>query len=603
MEQTSEVIQVPEWVDSYFLQTKKIVDREEFIYYLNNIINTAKQKDIELSESQVQNWLEDKFKKKFTEYSNREEYYKADEINWLDSDFYDSWDKIKGRTINLLRKENSLDNHKLFLIGHSNDTIIGKPQMIHETTQNIPLIIKVGKKKEQDGIEVSYKFLDDRYDKRYDGYQMASLDKKFYVYRIINDDQEYLAFSETKLDCNLYTLKGMKVKMPNLSELTKTLRVRSVATVFFVKEAHSAIKALPKEELIEFTKELGEKIGFNQEAFKNITFLNSDGKIYLHSETYNLIRIAQLLSGKYQGYPLHILNIGPIGKGKTTELEALDYKFNESKGILEAGNSTPKALIPSFKEKPASPGYILSTVRVALIDELMKMIANANINGRSGETVQEHLSQLNMILEHKKRTIGSGNDNSLMAKATSKVIFCANALPGKRLLADHIGVVDASTLSRMLCVVQDQEEQNFIENNVPINLGEFALITGHTYANIYRNGGEGLYNWKGVSSNIYVLIYDSCQLFGINFDEKRVNDLFKMTCNLVEEPLKTVWKARGLHHMVLLLDGLVKYRCLFKDYDPTFTATDYDYFLLEGLIKRIIDSWTIDISISARSSY
>lgn len=551
------------------------------LYHLRKAANDKPSpclKDIALAEEEdelTHNFLEDR------------------NINWLDNDFYDNWSKIKGRCINLLKGDS--DDSRLYFVAHSKDVITGKPQQIHETVQNIPIVIKVGKKNDEGEIEISYKFIDDRFDKRYDGYEIDSLEKKFYVYRVVDNDNEYMAFSERKLDSELYTLKGMKVKMPNLSELTKTLRVRSVATVFFIKDAESSVKPLPKDELIEFTKRLKEDTGLDYDGFKYLTFLHPDGKVYLRSEPYNLIRIAQLLSGKEQGYPLHVLNMGKIGKGKTMELEALDYKFQEAKGILEAGNSTPKVLIPSFKEKPASQGYILSTVRISLIDELMKMISNANVNGRSGEMVQEHLSQLNMLLEHKKRTIGSGNDNSLIAKATSKVIFCANPIHGKSLLSEHLGIVDGSTLSRMLCVVQDEEEEKFIENNVPFDLIDYMKSTGHTYAIIYRDK-KGLYSWRGVSSNFYVQIYDSCQMFQSNIDIERVRSIFKTSVDMVPEPMKTIWKARGMHHTILLLDGLVKYRCLFKDYDSSFKAIDFDYVTLEVLLLKIINSWNVNLN-------
>lgn len=594
--------------DSQFMQVNQIHDREEFDYFFIKLIDLSEKHNLKISKLEAQEYLERKFNKKFTEYEHREVKDKKDELDlskeivWLDDDYFDNWSKTKGKCINLLRKENTESEHKLFFLAHSKDEIIGKPQQINETLQHIPLIIKVGKKNEDDGIDISYKFIDDRFDKRYDGYEIQSLDKKFYVYRVVDKDHEYLAFSETKLDQQLYTLRGMKIKMPCLSELTKALKIRSLSTVFLIKEAHSTIKVLDKKELIKMTKTLNQEIGLDQEAFKNLTFLHPDGKVYLRSEHYNLIRIAQLLSGKEEGYPLHVLNIGPIGKGKTKELEALDYKFQEPKGILEAGNSTPKVLIPSFKEKPASPGYILSTIRLSLIDELMKMIANANINGRSGEAIQEHLSQLNMLLEHKKRTIGSGNDNALIAKATSKVIFGANPLPSKRYLGDHIGIVDGSTLSRMLCVVQDYEEQDFIEKNIPFDLEEHTKSTGYTYASIYTKGGGGLYYYNDVSSNIYIQIYDSCQEFIVNYDKERVREIFKTSVNMTEEPMKTIWKARGLHHTILLLDGLTKYRCLFKDFDENFTATDYDYIVLEVLLSKIVNSWKVDLSMKTNQS-
>ena len=524
----------------------------------------------------------------------KKQVYLSNQINWLEEDYFSSWNKIKPFMINRLKEEDSL-----FFLAHSKDKIIGKPQMISEVKSSIPLVMKV--EKTEDGEKVTqFKFIDDRYDKRYDGYEKDSMEMSFYIYRVICKDIEYMVFSCEKLEPELYTFTGMKIKMPVGTELTKTLKIRSIANIFFAKEAHSSIKIVSKEELIEFTKTLGKDLGIDKQGFSDLLFLHPDGKVYNHSPVYTKIRVAQILSGKWEGYPLHILNMGPLAKGKTKELEALDFKFQEDKGICEAGNSTPKALVPSYKEKPASPGYILNCVRVALIDELMKMVSNAMGGTRQEDLVKNALGQLNMILEHKKRLIGSGNDNSLIAKATAKCLFQSNPLPGKRLLEDHLEIIDSSTLSRMLCVVQDKTEQDFIDSNIP----KFVTICGNTNTNIYTLLEGGLYTWKGVTTNIPLLIYDNCQNWVSTFNMDRVRELFKVTVTLAPDKMRQVWKGRGLHHTILLLDGLVKWRCLFRDYDSTFTAIDEDYLELEGLLTNIILSWKTDVSnMSSWKSY
>jgi len=521
-------------------------------------------------------------KEKVVEEEENEE-WKARQINWVDGDYLCSWARIKPYLINRLKEANNL-----FFIAHSRDEIIGKPQMISETKASIPLVMKVEKIDGGEAI-IQYKFIDDRYDKRYDGYEKDSLEKSYYIYRVIDKDIEHMVFSENKLDPELYTFKGMKIKMPIGTELTKSLKIRSIANIFLAKECHSAIKLISQKELVEFTKKLKEDLGIGMQEWKELMFLHPDGKVYLHSDMYNKVRIAQLLSGTWEGYPLHVMNMGPLAKGKTKELEALDFKFQEDKGICEAGNSTPKVLVPSYKEKPASPGYILNCVRLALIDELMKMVANALGGTRQEDLVKNSLGQLNMILEHKKRLIGSGNDNSLVAKATAKCIFQTNPLQGKRFLEEHLDLIDSSTLSRMLCVVQDQEEQEFIDNNVPYNCG-------NTYTNIYTNNNIGYIYLSGVTTNFPLLIYDNCQKFVSVFDLEIIRNQFKNSQNLVPERLKSLWKGRGLHHTILLLDGLVKWRCLFRDYDPTFTAIEEDYVELEALVSKIILSWKTDLN-------
>jgi hypothetical protein len=512
-------------------------------------------------------------------------------INWTSE--FKCWKEIKKVLIRKLK-----ESDKLFMIAHDKDQIIGKPQLISDVKITVPLVIraerKIVDKKGNEEIKESLKLIDDHYDKRYDGYEKASYDESFYLYRVIFNDEDYTVFSKQRLDPEQYTFTGMSIRMNAIPQLNKELKIRGISKVFFAKEAHSTVKLISKEELIEFTKHLRETMGLDQEGFINLTFLHPDGKVYLHTKTYNLIRVAQLLSGKYEGYPLHLLNMGPLAKGKTKELEALDWKFDEMKGICEAGNSTPKVLVPSFKEKPATPGYILDCNRICLIDELMKMINNANTGTRQGEGVKSALGQLNMLLEHKKRTIGSGNDNSLMTKATAKCIFATNPLLGISFLKDHLRIVDDTTLSRMLCFVQDEEEQEFIQNNIPFECGNTYTIP---YTKYSEKDGKGNTVYKSLTTLYYLLIYDNCQNFLCNFDLEKIRRTFKISVEMAKDPMKSVWKGRGLHHTILLLDGLVKFRCLFRDYDSTFTATDEDYDLLQGLLTRIVSSWDTDLSI------
>jgi len=63
---------------------------------------------------------------------------------------------------------------------------------------------------------------------------------------------------------------------------------------------------------------------------------------------------------------------------------------------------------------------------------------------------------------------------------------------------------------------------------------------------------------------------------------------------LAQGQMKEVWKARGLHHSILLLDGLVKYRCLFEG-DSDFKAKEGDYKALREMLRYIIDSWECEL--------
>ena len=51
-----------------------------------------------------------------------------------------------------------------------------------------------------------------------------------------------------------------------------------------------------------------------------------------------------------------------------------------------------------------------------------------------------------------------------------------------------------------------------------------------------------------------------------------------------------------VHHLILILDGIVKFRCLFSDFDPNFIPKEEDYIKLEHIAKTIIDSWSIEFT-------
>jgi len=153
--------------------------------------------------------------------------------------------------------------------------------------------------------------------------------------------------------------------------------------------------------------------------------------------------------------------MGPPGTGKSMgELETLDWKFNEFTNILEGGNSRMKMLEPSFKEKPANLGYLINCHRMGWVDEIGKMVELETIKAHNPMT--NCLGELNFLLEHKKRCVGSGNDNDIEVQATAKFLFATNPISNKDTIYQHIGLIDPTTMSRMLWWVQDDEEIKYL---------------------------------------------------------------------------------------------------------------------------------------------
>lgn len=520
--------------------------------------------------------------------------YTSHAINWVEH--AKTWDEVKNiANAFMLREE------RLVFLSHSKDIIKGKPQLIHQTIQRMPVVRKIIKKITKKGVEdtgMFIKFLGDRYDKRYDGNEVDNICFDFWIYRLVDNGKEYYLISQERLSEEYSEINGMKIDVDDISGLSDTLKLNKIATMFMVKEFKPAVKIISPDLLPAFVKDK-----WNEESFKDYVFSHPDGNIYEYTKEFNLLRIAQLLSGKYEGYPLHLMKMGPVGTGKTTEAEAIDFKFREELGILEAGTSRMKVLVPSFKEKPANLGYICNCNRVAIVDELMKMVASATQN--SHVDINNYFGELNMLLEHKKRLVGSGNDNSTIVKTTAKVCITTNPLPKKPYISSHLSVLDNSTLSRMLIWVQDNEETEKIYKKDGIRAinGLCEPKSREHRANPEESSPMSEFLKNPIESCDCVLgnyfdfltIYDSCQQFLVNYELDKVKEVFTKSNNLTKDGMKQIWKARGLHHSVLILDGLVKFRCLFRDYTSDYNAIEEDYQNLELIITKMIKGWDTNL--------
>jgi len=545
---------------------------------------------------------------------------KLNEINWLEGDFWNNWDMVKGHMKKLMRHHEDFSGEQdLFFLAHSKDKIKGKPQLVEPVMRKFPLvrlcIKKVKDKNAEEGEKEIQKIFtfDEKFDKRYDGYQAEVLSLDFWLYRVVDNGREYYVYSDKELSQEVQEMHGMIIPVDDFAELSRSLRLKSISNIFILKESIPAVQSIPKEELINFTKALS-KIGSSPEAFKDYLFYHKeDNRIYDYPEIYNKLKIAQLLSGKYEGYPLQMIKVGPAGTGKTCEQEINDQLFQEEQGILEGADSRPKSLEPSFKEKPANIGYIAKCNRFAMIDELFKMVENDIKVSNDANAYSGHLGSLNFLLEQKKRSVGSGNNNSVVIKSTAKIFVTTNPMQKRLRIANHVGVIDPTTLSRFFIWVQDEAEQEKAykkEWKVPRtpkqDYPKQKSFSANTITSIYDNCYmvkkiENKYSLEKVYAEKdkekyteikpFLTIYDSCQEFLSNIEEQKVRKIIEGVTARITGQMLSVWRPRALHHSVLILDGLVKFRCLFKDFDSTFQAKQEDYDDLERILHHMVNSW------------
>jgi hypothetical protein len=192
--------------------------------------------------------------------------------------------------------------------------------------------------------------------------------------------------------------------------------------------------------------------------------------------------------------------------------------------------------------------------------------------------------------------------------ATAKFVFVSNPISNKKTIGDHVGCIDATTMSRILWWVQDEAEVDFAlsKEGIVRNVKESPLHIDNPPKQITRqydfmNKKEDRY-WLSVGGKIqnsdeFLTIYDSCNNFKCFSDSKEIEKLANTVTTIAKEPMKSVWKPRSEHHVELLVDGICKHRCMFKDYDDTFKANEEDYENAERVLIRMVKAWDTDLSI------
>jgi len=548
--------------------------------------------------------------------------YDEKKINFLEGNFWDSWDKVKGHAKKIMGHHdeyNEGDENKLVFLAHSQDVIRGKPQLVENVMKKIPMV-RICIKKEIEGkgenkVEIELKkvfFFDEKFDKRYDGYQKSCLSLDFWLYRVFDMGREFYIYSEKELGNQVYEFHGMLIEVDDYAELSRSLKLKSLSNIFILKNAKPTARIMPKEELVEMTRQLKEKIDFDEQGFYDMLATHPNGSINRFSKEFEKLRASWVLSSKADDYPLHLWVWGRAGTKKTMGIiETTSSKFNEDCGILEGGNSRIKSLVPSFKEKPANIGYLAKCERVGFVDEIGKLLEFEKNSHR--DVIQGNiLGDLNFLLEHKERLVGSGNSNEVKVQATGKFIFSTNPMSRMQKVSSHVGTVDATTMSRFFHWVQDNEEclneikveRKPAQTHTRVYTSswrweeekkrKYSLVIIFAENNINNDSIEPINSKNNLRGNFnpFLSIYDTCNSFLCDLDFDKVNGLVQEVLTKTSEPMaSSVWIPRGEHHVKLLVDGLCKIRCLFKDYDSSFTVKEEDYQTAKEILMRMVNGW------------
>ncbi len=105
-------------------------------------------------------------------------------VNWLEDEYLgNSWKRLKAKNLHQVKQSDFL-----FQLFSPTGEVIGKPQIRdNDVKTNITLLVKAVKKDKEGEPIISYKFIDDPYNRRDDGYEDSVIEESFWIYDVIQD--------------------------------------------------------------------------------------------------------------------------------------------------------------------------------------------------------------------------------------------------------------------------------------------------------------------------------------------------------------------------------------------------------------------------------
>ncbi len=412
-------------------------------------------------------------------------------------------------------------------------------------------------------------FMDEKIDKR-EWNLKKQVKANFWQYQFISNNRKYLVLSEERIDLEYGTIEGSMLSMEDFTIIGQNTRLKVQTPILFLNKWHSSSGRLKsKRKLIEFL----EKLNIDRKKYFNYLFLHPNGNTYNHPDYFQELVSAFLLSSKIN-YPLHLFIMAITGSGKSYLEQSIHHKFDEDSGIVEGSCSKMKGLVPSFKGNLPEAGALLSSNRICVIDEFLRILMDIKSEER-----EVQLTRLNPILEHTIGRANSGN-GSISMNPTCRTLMVSNPIYGASDMESLCKKIDNSFLGRVMIWFQGKEHIDFIQKRKGLE------------KNIFKIDKE---DWLG--------IVDFMHSFTSEFDKERVMKVFNqglisLGLNLEENPfqkIRNVYSARYQEHILKLMDGIIKTRCLYS-IEHRFKAIEKDYLLLENLWHKMLENWYVFVS-------
>lgn len=381
----------------------------------------------------------------------------------------------------------------------------------------------------------------------------------FYRYEMREGDRKYILLSEKKIEYGENIITGMIVEVNGKCTIAEGLALRNTQQLVFSYDAQSKLKSLNNDEelfkLVDFTE---------QDLIDSIYTKIEGGKtvVFRQPKFVNIMVLAWLLSGK-KNYPVHINIIGSPHCGKTELLERISELLDEP--IMDCGGSTIKYLIPSFHGSVPEIGALFKSRRVCLLDEMINMLART---GKKSEDASEVFITANNILEHKKNhEFGSGKGTIKMSMR-SKVISVNNPITGK-------------TIEETFKILPQAYMDRFLPVRFSHNYGLYVASNKHIITPEHQP----------IKKYVLQSIMDYLNSFTIDYDKVLYENVIKEIAPTIPSELSFFFSSRtSSHHLPLMLDGIVKLRCLLEK-DSTWTAKPCDFARLQDWLRDWVSWW------------
>lgn len=387
---------------------------------------------------------------------------------------------------------------------------------------------------------------------------------KGYLYEMIGDDNErYFIIIPDEIQLSYGRVKGMLVPVVDYKTVGETSKLRTI---------NKMILARSWEVLENYVDPVA--VEKNRQPDFDTLWRKIFGE-FRHPEWFERLMLAWMFSGKFNGYPLHLLFIAPPHTGKSTILEMIEKHFPEDPVY---GQGTLKGIVPSFGVGKVKVGEFLKRKRFFLVDEFFRILRR---NPQDRDTAGDMVGLLNEILEHKTRVASSGiSDTTIEVNPRARMLAMTNWMYGVKSIPDLAQTLDNAFLSRMLIYVMTQKHKNFILENKE----RIKEIGWHP---------DMLKPWPELRT-----LVDWAQSFVVKgIDFKKAYQLVEQHAEEVPAEAADIFAGRYADHFARVLDGVVKTRYLCHEKE-SLTPDELDYAITDQIFGAVIASWKGDVDIS-----